>query len=189
MSSPKPCLGYPSRTDAIMAFRAQGRSTRDIADAIGITKSTVAALEASKRRDRSQPAGPRGGRRILSDAQIEKMAELRERGWSFHRIAAWFTENGTPISAGAINWQCLRVGADAPPRFWGPSPKMPRSYQRNGRAVRAFTSEEDARLLELERSGVNYAEISRRMNRPPNSIRGRLYTLARIEAREEAQGE
>jgi transposase len=40
VSSPKPCLGYPSRTAAIHALRVQGLNTREIADAIGIKKRT-----------------------------------------------------------------------------------------------------------------------------------------------------
>ena len=57
---------------------------------------------------------------------------------------------------------------------------------RNGFAVRHFTPEEDDRLLALEAEGKTYTEIGRLMNRKPNSIRGRLMTLARREARAEA---
>lgn len=48
-----PCLGYPSRTAAVLALRGQGLSTRDIAQRIGIEVKTVAALEGSSaRKDR-----------------------------------------------------------------------------------------------------------------------------------------
>lgn len=39
-----PCLGYPSRTAAVLALRGQGLSTREIAVRIGIEVKTVAAL-------------------------------------------------------------------------------------------------------------------------------------------------
>lgn len=55
MSAPKPCLGYPSRTQAVIGLRAQGMSTVQIADAIGIRTSTVAALEVGSSRPRPEP--------------------------------------------------------------------------------------------------------------------------------------
>lgn len=62
MSSPKPALGYASRTDAVLALRAQGCSTRDIATRLGIQPKTVAALEVSatrsvQRRNTEEPTG------------------------------------------------------------------------------------------------------------------------------------
>lgn len=41
----KPTLGYPSRTDAIVALRARGLDARQIADEIGIPRPNVVALE------------------------------------------------------------------------------------------------------------------------------------------------
>lgn len=41
----KPTLGYPSRTDAIAALRAQGKETREIAEACGLSRQGVVALE------------------------------------------------------------------------------------------------------------------------------------------------
>jgi transcriptional regulator len=55
VSSPKPCLGYPSRTAAIHALRVQGLNTREIADAIGIKEKNVIALECSSGRARQEP--------------------------------------------------------------------------------------------------------------------------------------
>lgn len=55
MSSPKPCLGYPSRTAAIHALRKKGRNTREIALSIGITEKNVIALECSSSRPRRMP--------------------------------------------------------------------------------------------------------------------------------------
>jgi Helix-turn-helix. len=52
MGAAKPCLGYPSRTQAVHALRANGMSTRQIADAVGIKISTVSALELGSSRPR-----------------------------------------------------------------------------------------------------------------------------------------
>lgn len=128
-------------------------------------------------------------KRILSDDQIEKMADLRERGWSCRRIADHFTANGTPISVGSVSWQCLRVGADAPPQRRGKLTQPTETYERNGRIVRPFTEDDDALLRVLDMQGFKISVIARRMRRGSNSIRGRLYTLARRDARaEEAAG-
>lgn len=54
MSGAIPTLGYPSRTAAIEALRAQHLDTRAIARKIGISPKDVAALEASKVRTRKQ---------------------------------------------------------------------------------------------------------------------------------------
>jgi hypothetical protein len=50
MSGPKPCLGYPSRTAAVLALRDQGLTQAAIAAKIGIAPGTVSALECSARR-------------------------------------------------------------------------------------------------------------------------------------------
>ena len=47
MGGPKPTLGYPSRTAAVLALRAQGLPDVEIADRIGIPVKTVVALECS----------------------------------------------------------------------------------------------------------------------------------------------
>lgn len=52
--SPKPALGYASRTDAVLALRAQGCSTRDIANRLDIETKTVTALEVSATRSRQR---------------------------------------------------------------------------------------------------------------------------------------
>ncbi len=51
--------------------------------------------------------------------------------------------------------------------------------------VRRFTVEEDAQLLGLEKAQLKVSEMARLLGRPANSIRGRLMTLARRDAREE----
>lgn len=55
MGAPKPCLGYPSRTAAVIAMRQNGMSTGQIAEAIGIEAKTVVALELGSARPRREP--------------------------------------------------------------------------------------------------------------------------------------
>lgn len=47
---PKPSLGYPSRTEAVLALRAQGIPQRAIAARLRISPSTVSALECAARK-------------------------------------------------------------------------------------------------------------------------------------------
>jgi hypothetical protein len=126
-----------------------------------------------------------GGKRTLSDAQIDEMCTLREDGWTINQIARHFTDAGTPISPSAIDWQCMSFGADAPPQKRGICTQPVEPYGRGGHVVRPFTPEEDALLVALRSQGVRVCDIMRRTGRPPNSIRARLLTLARREARAE----
>ncbi|HEY0149878.1 MAG TPA: hypothetical protein VGB70_12855 [Allosphingosinicella sp.] len=129
------------------------------------------------------------GSRILSDTQIEEMCRLRERGWSPKRIAEHFTAAGTKISGSAINWQCMKNGADAPPRLRGRPHQKSAAYQRNGHVVRPYSEADDALLRVLDMRGVKIGEIARRLDRKSNSVRGRLLTLARRDARAEEAAE
>lgn len=129
------------------------------------------------------------GVRILSDEQIEEMAFMREEGVSLVAIAAHFTKTGTPISDRALHWQCLRVGADSPPEKWSKLFQPTKQYFRNGHLVRPFTPEDDALLLALDLQGFNQSVMARRLSRKPNTIKGRLMTLARRDARREILGE
>jgi len=116
------------------------------------------------------------GKRILSDDQLDRMAEMRERGLSYAQIAAQFTSEGTAIKPVTIRWQCLRLGA-FPPGKTHPNVGVPCSPR-----GRPFTPEEDALLLEMDRAGYRRAEIARTLKRKHNSVVGRFYTLARIDA-------
>ncbi len=49
MGAAKPCLGYPSRTDAVLALRAKGLTNNQIALKTGISVSSVAALISGKK--------------------------------------------------------------------------------------------------------------------------------------------
>lgn len=59
MGAAKACLGYPSRTAAILAMRANGMATGEIARRIGIPTKTVSALEASLWRGNLRPVAPK----------------------------------------------------------------------------------------------------------------------------------
>ena len=57
MGAAKPCLGFPSRTAAVLGLRQQGLKTAQIAQAIGISSKTVTALECGSsrlKRERSE---------------------------------------------------------------------------------------------------------------------------------------
>lgn len=94
MGAAKPCLGYPSRTQAVLALRARGLTTRQIAHQVGIDISTVTALEGSAARaDR----GPRpvardqlaGGEAIILPFDVVEALRFhaRKRGTSTARLA------------------------------------------------------------------------------------------------------
>lgn len=72
MGAAKPTLGFRSRTDAVLALRADGCTTRQIADRIGIAEATVTALEHSAGRAKQRPARPAeiNGRTILFPRDI-----------------------------------------------------------------------------------------------------------------------
>jgi hypothetical protein len=117
------------------------------------------------------------GRRILSDDQLDRMAELREEGWSYARIADHFTKAGTVIHHATIRWQCLRLGA-IPPR----TPPVNLGKKTAGSKGRAFTEAEDATILRMRGEGAGVVAIGRAIGRPYNSITGRLFTIAYHEA-------
>lgn len=72
MGAAKPTLGFRSRTDAVLALRSDGCTTRQIADRIGIAEATVTALEHSAGRAKRRPARPAevNGRTILFPRDI-----------------------------------------------------------------------------------------------------------------------
>lgn len=127
-----------------------------------------------------------GGTRILTDEELAEACELREAGKPFTWISRHFAAKGTKVSAGSLSWHCLMQGADAPPEMRQACGIRPGTVMKRGdHVVRTFTPQEDERLLELEAEGLGYTEIGRRIGRKPNSVRGRLATLARHDARAE----
>lgn len=76
MGARKPALGYPSRTDAVIALRKQGLSTAIIARRLLITASQVSALEASHARSmnkRSDAPTKDHGRAVLLTADVHRL--------------------------------------------------------------------------------------------------------------------
>lgn len=68
----KPCLGYSSRTEAVIGLRRLGLTTAQIADRIGIEHSTVTALEHSGMRSTKRQGRPaeEHGRTVLFPIDI-----------------------------------------------------------------------------------------------------------------------
>ena len=74
MGGPIPALGYPSRTDAVLAMTEAGKSVREIATALDIDTKTVHGLRASasRYRQRRPRPSPHADRAILvSRAEFE----------------------------------------------------------------------------------------------------------------------
>jgi DNA-binding CsgD family transcriptional regulator len=117
----------------------------------------------------------------LTKEQKDFIAERREAGWSTNRIAIRLG-----VSPGSVAWHCLQMAVDPPnARPIDKTIKGPLVCSRNGMPVRRFTPEDDEKLLALSVAGKSNTEVARALNRRSNSIRGRLMTLARHEARAE----
>jgi DNA-binding CsgD family transcriptional regulator len=120
------------------------------------------------------------------DADYERMAELREGGLSNAKIAKQLG-----CSEGLVAWTCLKLGAEPAKLRARPLPDAivgPVEMSRGNHVVRRFSAEDDAKLLQLSREGRRRSEIARQLGRKPNSVQGRLMTLARREARREEAG-
>lgn len=115
-----------------------------------------------------------------TDEQIEQAAEMRERGLSFGVIARL-----TGMHEKSIHWHCLRVGADKPRDLRRPAPPRANYVRKDGKVVRRFKPDEDAKLLELAIQGVTISQMCKHLDRKHNTIIGRLRVLARNEARAE----
>lgn len=111
---------------------------------------------------------------------IDTIADLREqRGWTIKRIA-----DHLGCSQGAVSWQCLINGIEKPGEHKFAPPARPGAVcVRGGHEVKRFTVDEDKRLVALDAEGLSHSEMGRRLGRRPNSVRGRLATLARLEER------
>lgn len=119
------------------------------------------------------------GARRLTDTDFDRICTMREAGKSYEQIG-----RAIDCSAKAVSWHCLRLGADGPKqtKLWD-GIVGPEVFYRNGHIVRRYTAEDDALLLALECQGFSVNVIAKRMGRRPNSVTGRLMTLARREER------
>lgn len=109
----------------------------------------------------------------LKPDQVNELAELRESGWSFARLAARYG-----VSTGAIHYRCLTVGALSPksrPIVAGAARKN--AARGFGGRVKHFTLDEDAQLLAMARTGAKIETIAAALNRARTSVRIRLLTL------------
>lgn len=89
MARATPTLGYPSRTAAVVALRRAGRSTGEIAAAIGIPQKSVAALEVSASRARARRPAEMLGRTVAfpSDVLDGLAAHAARRGIHANALA------------------------------------------------------------------------------------------------------
>lgn len=109
----------------------------------------------------------------ISERDRRKIAELRELGWSYGRIATKFK-----ITQGAVHYHCMMQGAVSPhsraARTPGPQTLV---SSKTGRIQRRFTPDEDKQILELGAEGASILKIARLLGRAPTSIRMRLAAL------------
>jgi hypothetical protein len=70
MGAPKPCLGYRSRTEAVLTLRKQGLTTAEIAERTGIDAGNIPALEQSAARSIARHTRPRPEGSVLLPPRI-----------------------------------------------------------------------------------------------------------------------
>lgn len=118
-----------------------------------------------------------GKQHVMTEERKAEVEELRLAGCSYAFIA-----RRVGVTEGSVSHFCLMEGIDSPRTAKKTLPQTapgPRVVQRGGHVVRHFTKAEDAQLIQMEIDGLSYAEMSRRLDRRHNSIKGRLATLAR----------
>lgn len=109
----------------------------------------------------------------LTKEQVEWACRKRETGWSTRAIG-----KRLGVSAGAINYQCLKYGAISPRQRRRDTPIERTTFKgKDGRTFRTFVPAEDRQLLDLAESGSKIAEIARIMGRGRTSIAMRLMLL------------
>jgi len=103
--APKATLGFGTRTEAVLSLRAQNLNTQEIGDRIGISPSTVTALEVSALRSAARKALPpvEQGRAILIPQDV--LSSMRraafKRGMSPNELARIIVE--TVVDDGLID--------------------------------------------------------------------------------------
>lgn len=127
----------------------------------------------------------------LTPELIDMVGEMRERGCSYQAIANRLASKGIAVKKDGIASLCLARGFDLPAlqRRAG-ADAIPRKVAiRAGREIRPFSKDDDQQLRSFDREGLSYSEMARRLGRNPGSVRNRLLTLARHDARRESMGE
>ena len=115
----------------------------------------------------------------ITQHQIDRICEMRERGLSYGQIGI-----AVGCKPGTVNWHCLRLAIESP-RQSKIGLRRTTIYRRDGVIVRAFSPSDDRKILSLSLQGVKASDIAERLDRATSSIRNRLMTLARIDARRE----
>lgn len=108
-------------------------------------------------------------------ARRDRVADLREQGVSQRTIAGQLG-----VSLATIQEDCLIVGAVRPgqERMIG---RRLKPCTRNGKVIRPFSLDEDARLQAWSADGITYKEMGLHLGRIGSVCRKRLCALARIE--------
>lgn len=102
MSGPIPTLGYPTRTAAVLALRAQGLTTGAIARRIGIEPATVSALECSARRSPEAPRAQFERPVVFPVGLLQRLGPAAaRRGMTRERLAILIVE--TVVEDGMID--------------------------------------------------------------------------------------
>jgi hypothetical protein len=117
---------------------------------------------------------------FITNKMLNRAIEMREDGATLAYIAGQ-----VGCSEKALSYHFLKNAVEPP----NPRPLRPEHYlqcplvKRGDHVVRAFAPDEDARLMDLEAQGLKDSDIGRILQRKPNSVRGRLMTLARRDER------
>ena len=83
-----PTLGYPTRTEAVVALREKGVSISDIAAQMGIAKSTVSALYCFSRGTRKRVKSSPFGRIEVPREMLENLvSHAKKRHVNVNRLA------------------------------------------------------------------------------------------------------
>ncbi len=122
--------------------------------------------------------------RIPDDKLQAAIREREEKGTPVSHLARRLCLEGVEISASALAWQFLRLNV-LPPRDKLPrlhlKHKGPMVFMRGNFQVRRFSEEDDRILLEEAARGASTLVLAKRLGRAPNTIIGRLATLARYD--------
>lgn len=164
--------------EAIAAALVQTKgSNRDAARLLGCSPATITN---HRNRVGNVCTAPSGRPWRLTAAQKEEIAQLRESGLPFSKIAK---EIGCSVSA--TQWTCSVLGVEHPTKPYIVPPRDPdRISMRNGRPIRFFGPAEDAAVVEMSIAGGTPRAIGRALRRAPSSVLNRLRVLARREERE-----
>lgn len=116
---------------------------------------------------------------MIGPSTLATIAAMRESGKSFNAIA-----EATGVHRKTCEYHAVRLGAASPFTILH-THRRPK-YLRRGHAVRGFTELEDQQITAWALENISLSEMGRRLGRRHNSIMGRLRTLARREALQEA---